>query len=313
VSTHSSYSTPRYSTPRGLSLGKENYWTVATEMRLSTDHVLGPVVLTENRDGSLSAGAETHNSYSHYIHRKDQPTNPALHMWRDYGGMNEPGKRRRYFIGEATERSLPELVEALNARNAALRSEDPWVDQFGSGVLVVAQSERWREAVSTALLGDWALPLAREGHLTVEALSNLRAEARAIHRQLVPLWRRRTRHSRVVSLDAPMGDDISLYDVVAAERGLLDPSEMLAGLAIDDPRLRALLRVLREDELKMVITRALDGLTWTEAAQAAAASDPINDGERVRRKVKRLVDEQNRRREQSSGRWLPAKRRGRQP
>lgn len=34
---------------------------------------------------------------------------------------------------------------------------------------------------------------------------------------LQPLWRRRTRHGRVLSLDAALGDGLSLHDLIAAD------------------------------------------------------------------------------------------------
>ena len=47
------------------------------------------------------------------------------------------------------------------------------------------------------------------------AVGVLKAEAQLLHPQLVPLWRRRTRHGRVLSLDAALEDGLSLYDLVA--------------------------------------------------------------------------------------------------
>ncbi|MET9387948.1 hypothetical protein ABZY09_44915 [Streptomyces sp. NPDC002928] len=101
-----------------------------------------------------------------------------------------------------------------------------------------------------------------------------------MHRQLVPVWRRRTRHGRVLSLDADLGGGLSLYDLV------LDDVDLLAHTAGG----------VYEDERRVVFAYADgQGITWTEAAAAAGATDPDAFGERVRRKAKRLAIEQARR------------------
>ncbi|MCX4564650.1 hypothetical protein OHA02_52180 [Streptomyces phaeochromogenes] len=167
------------------------------------------------------------------------------------------------------------------------------VDRFTAEVLVLPRSERWREAVSTAALGSWCDPLLHTGHLPATALGALKAEARAVHRQLVPVWRRRTRHGRVLSLDAMLGDGLSLYDVVASDVDLLAHT---AGGVFEDERLDTVLRGLDPAERQVVFAYADgEGTTWAEAAAAAGATDPDAFGERVRRKAKRLAAEQRRR------------------
>ncbi|WP_333738216.1 hypothetical protein [Streptomyces sp. IBSBF 2806] len=162
--------------------------------------------------------------------------------------------------------------------------------------LVLPQSPRWREAISTALLGPWFDPLMANGYLPPTAFGELRAEARTLHRQLVPIWRRRTRHGRVLSLDAALGNGLSLYDLVAADVDLLAHT---AGGVSEDGRLDAVLRGLSPKERQVVYAYAEGGGTsWTEAATAAGASEPEAFGERVRRKVKRLAAEQARRSDQ---------------
>lgn len=82
-------------------------------------------------------------------------------------------------------------------------------------LLCLPVSERWREAVSTALLGDWINPLFRGQLLKPdEVVGQLRAEAREFHRQAVPLWRRRSHGRRVLLLDMPMGENVTLSAVV---------------------------------------------------------------------------------------------------
>ncbi|MCX5256716.1 hypothetical protein OOK27_21685 [Streptomyces canus] len=163
---------------------------------------------------------------------------------------------------------------------------------FVSSCLVVPRSERWDEAVATALCGSWSDVLWETGHLPSTALGMLRAEARNIHRQLVPLWRRRTRRGRVLSLDADLGG-LSLYDLVAADIDLL--AHTGSGV-FEDERLNRVLRSLDPAERAVVYAYAEgEGATWTEAAAAARATDPEAFGERVRRKAKRLAGEQERR------------------
>jgi hypothetical protein len=206
-------------------------------------------------------------------------------------------------MGDLTRQ--PELVQALKLRgqiSGALETlldirdsiAPETVDRFASRVLVVPRSERWREAVTTASLGSWCEPFFDTGHLSATALGAFKAEARAVHRQLVPVWRRRTRHGSVLSLDADLGDGLSLYDLVAADVDLLAHT---AGGVFDDERLNTVLRGLSPDERRVVSAYAEGaGTTWTEAATAAGGvTEPEAFGERVRRKAKRLAAEQRRR------------------
>ncbi|GEB57170.1 hypothetical protein [Streptomyces gardneri] len=192
-------------------------------------------------------------------------------------------------------KSLRDLEVALHVRTVACtQSVEPSViDGLALKWLALPVSDRWREAVSTALVGNWVAPLEEEGRLHVSALGALRADARAIHRHLVPVWRRRTRHGRVLSLDAVLGDGLSLYDLVAADVDLLS---RVAGGIYEDERLNTVLRGLDPAEQQVVFAyAAADGTTWTEAAAAVGATDPNTFGERVRRKAKRLAAEQRRR------------------
>jgi hypothetical protein len=168
---------------------------------------------------------------------------------------------------------------------------DALLGLIASKVLVMPCSERWREAVSTAVMGAWCDPMWDSGYLPVTALGALRAEARSVHRQLMPVWRRRNRHGRVLSLDADL-DGLSLYDLVAAD---IEITHATGGIFEDD-RLNRLLSGLDPVERQVVFAYAEgEGTTWTEAAAAAGAVDPVAFGDRVRRKVKRLAGEQRRR------------------
>ncbi|MFJ9083875.1 hypothetical protein ACIRL3_15755 [Streptomyces sp. NPDC102384] len=185
------------------------------------------------------------------------------------------------------------MIEYIEGGSAGPTAHDSTYDLLSRDVLALPCSQRWRTAVSTALVGDWSAPLWQEGLLTSRAIGTLRAEARMVHRQLVPLWRRRTRHGRVLSLDAALGDGLSLHDLVAADTDLL--GRIPAGV-FEDGRLNTVLRGLSSTERQVVFAYAAgEGATWTEAAAVAGATDPVAFGEHVRRRAKRLAKEQARR------------------
>ncbi|MGW6360302.1 hypothetical protein ACWFR5_35345 [Streptomyces sp. NPDC055092] len=174
--------------------------------------------------------------------------------------------------------------------------------------LALPQAGLWREAVSTAVIGDWGDRLRSDEHgvLGRAFACYLRAEAQAFHRQLKPLWRRRTQRSRVLLLDTPMGDGLSLHDLVS---GSPDTQTLALGTDVADQRLAALLRYLTPEEGAVVMAWAHPAVaTWADAALYANAANPARLGERVRRKTGRWVAEQQRRREQKqsvqpSGLW----------
>jgi len=187
----------------------------------------------------------------------------------------------------------PDLVKAVWAREAAANGDDDAIDGFASRVLVLRQGGRWREAVSTALLGDWALPLDTPDGLHISAVAALRAESLTIHRQLTPLWRRRVNRSRVLLLDTPLGEGITLYDLVVASPCSQTPTP---GAGPDDVRLLSVLAALQPAERAVALAWAHPAVaTWTEAALVAGATDPVALGERVRRKLKRLGERQTER------------------
>ncbi|MFG3274903.1 hypothetical protein [Streptomyces luteogriseus] len=234
-----------------------------------------------------------------------------LHVTPTNDGITR-GRERGSLLGDLTRQ--PELVQALKLRGKASGSLEnlfeirggiapETVDRFASRVLVVPRSERWREAVTTASLGSWCEPFFDTGHLSATALGALKAEARAVHRQLVPIWRRRTRHGRMLSLDADLSDGLSLYDLVAADVCFLSHT---VGGVFEDERLNVVLRGLNEIERQVVFAYAEgEGTTWVEAAASAGADDPEAFGERVRRKAKRLAAEHTRRMAQRRGKALP--------
>ncbi|MFD7533788.1 hypothetical protein ACFV8E_40330 [Streptomyces sp. NPDC059849] len=180
----------------------------------------------------------------------------------------------------------------------ACEVQEGFLDSLAAKTLLLPRSDRWREAISTALFGGWSAPLWSEGFLPPAAAGALKAEARLLHRQLVPVWRRRTRHGRVLSLDAILGDGLALYDLVAADVDLL---QRVGRGVFEDERLNAVMRGLAPAERQVVFAYAEgEGTTWAEAAAFTDATDPSAFGDRVRRKARRLAAEQRRRLAQRS-------------
>ncbi|MFJ2163595.1 hypothetical protein [Streptomyces sp. NPDC087856] len=185
------------------------------------------------------------------------------------------------------------LLWAMLWRRSIVRPTHGTLLQPAARDLVLPYGPQWKEAISTTLLGPWCDSLDSTVHLPGTTVGALRAEARTRHRQAVPLWRRRTRHGRLLSLDANLGDGLSLYDLVAADLDLL--AHLTDGVFEDD-RLNVVLCGLNSAERQVLFAYAEgEGTTWTEAATVTGAADPAAFGERVRRKAKRLGAEQARR------------------
>ncbi|MEW2297070.1 hypothetical protein ABZ719_30955 [Streptomyces sp. NPDC006743] len=157
----------------------------------------------------------------------------------------------------------------------------------------------WNEAVSTALLGDWASPLSECAALGPADLEKLRYDIRAVHRHMTPLWRRRTYGGRrVLLLETQCGESLTLRDLLS---GKTCPEDPLLDLIPGDRRLARILTTLEPGEREVVLALGLRGVeTWSEAAEYVGAVDPRTLGERVRRKVRRLVAEHRRRDTQQS-------------
>ncbi|MFE1775992.1 hypothetical protein [Streptomyces sp. NPDC059008] len=164
----------------------------------------------------------------------------------------------------------------------------------GSGVDGFAQGRDWLEPLGEGLRIKWLEPLAaEEGRLNEASLVRLRTDAFAVHRQLIPLWRRRTRHGRVLLLNTPIGDGLTLQDVATESS---EPADALVTTEPEDARLGKLVRALLPAERAVALAWARPGVrTWADAAQEAGADEPARFGEHVRRKVRRLVAEQERR------------------
>ena len=180
---------------------------------------------------------------------------------------------------------VPEVVQALNAREAALVGDQAAVRAYTSKAL--GRWSGWREPISTALLGEWADPLYDAGRLSPSALDLLLAEASVINRQLTPLWNRMANREYVRLLDAPLSNGMTLHDVLSGE-----PAMDLAFEGFEDPRLIEILETLSTDERAVVMCRSRRGITsWPEAAMAAGVPETqvVAVANQVRRKVKRLA------------------------
>ncbi|MFC8784933.1 hypothetical protein [Streptomyces nigra] len=199
--------------------------------------------------------------------KADLPANPTIES--GFRALNIP---------------VPGVIQALSAREAALAGDGPTIHSFTSEVL--GRWRGWNEPVSTALLGNWADPLYDQGHLTPEALDKLMSEAKVIHRQLTPIWDHKVKQSRLLLLDTPLGDGLTLYDLVCGQASVGPGLE--AGF--EDSRLIEILKALSPAERAVTLALGARGVTtWVEAAMAAGAAEPERQGEKVRRKVKRLA------------------------
>ncbi|MFB7277184.1 hypothetical protein ACFCZV_08750 [Streptomyces hydrogenans] len=187
-----------------------------------------------------------------------------------------------------------DLLWAFDAVRAARNDDAGEIDRFSSRALGLRQGPKWREAVSTALLSRWEVRV-MNAPVDISLLAELRTEAKAIHRQLTPLWKRKVRGSRLRLLDALMSHETSmtLYDVLAGSPA----RDLLNGAVPDDPRIASVLSCLDPVEHAVALAWAEQPTgSWAEAAVDVISMDPVRFagldpaalGERVRRKLKRL-------------------------
>ncbi|MER7813728.1 hypothetical protein ABZ714_30825 [Streptomyces sp. NPDC006798] len=181
------------------------------------------------------------------------------------------------------------MAQAVKARRALRKGDLAIVEAF-TAELGGRRGTGWPEAVSTALAGPWSDPLRLHGRLPLTAWDDLVADARRIYRQMLPLWKRRTSGARLLLLDTPLGDGASLYDLIRQHPSR--PSFYTDSWT--DSRIDAVLQVLRPQERTVVLAWAMPGIqTWADAAWVTGAQEADAAGERVRRKVRRIVRNQS--------------------
>ena len=192
---------------------------------------------------------------------------------------------------------------ALDARDAVIHGDKAHVAVFVKRWLRLKPTPDMVEAVSMALLDpgwDEAVP-----DDPTPLISDLRKRTERAKRNLAPIWKTQINHQKIGLLGAPLrtrrgaSGAVSAWDAPETLQDVLaDPSTpedlVISRVGLDD-RLGPILNMLKPDELGVVRAYAgCDGLTWAQAATMAGEAEPA--GERVRRKLKRLRDEQERRR-----------------
>ncbi|MFV8233962.1 hypothetical protein [Mycolicibacterium fortuitum] len=188
------------------------------------------------------------------------------------------------------------LRMALSAKRAVMRGDIDAVKRFlcdwlgftakhvtpdlvGSASLVLLDEPAWLPDDSLALDYD-PIPTLRK--LTL-------AEHRNCTRMITDP-RRRANHQPVISLNKPItttgsdsGSPTSLLELVAAKP---QPELVAANDDIRDPRVLRVLAKLTDRERRIAEEQGHVGTTWAEAAVACGGTP--DEGEKVRRKVKRL-------------------------
>lgn len=186
------------------------------------------------------------------------------------------------------------LRMALAAKRAVLRGDIDVVKRFlcdwlgftaelvtpdlvGSASLVLLDEPAW--------LPDELLALDYDPRPTLRKLTL--AEHRNCTRMITDP-RRRANHQPVISLNKPIakadsGSSTSLLELVAAKP---QPELVAANDDISDPRVLRVLAKLTDRERRIAEEQGHVGTTWAEAAVACGGTS--DEGEKVRRKVKRL-------------------------
>ncbi|MFJ6384651.1 hypothetical protein ACIQI7_32175 [Kitasatospora sp. NPDC092039] len=192
------------------------------------------------------------------------------------------------------------LLAALSARWAAIEGDHATVDNFTRDILGHTRPERWRDAVTSMLLGDWVDRLG--SYLTdPELLEILRANTAAERRRWTPLWDRKTggfrwrgpngvvrerSAERVWLLETPNRDGVTLRDVLP-DRAAADALTLDRCLA--NRRIDAVFRSLDAMEASVASLWAIRKGSWADAALDLGLAAEV--GDRVRRKLSRIGDQ----------------------
>ena len=195
---------------------------------------------------------------------------------------------------------------ALDARDAVVHGDKARVAVFIGRWLHLKPTPAMVEAVSMALLEEgWDDTVPDDPD---PLLGDLRKRTKRTKRNLRPVWETQISHQRIGLLGDPLRTRRGASGAVArpdAPKTLLDvladprtPEDLVIARLGHDDRLGPILSMLKADERGVVDAYAGgDGLSWAEAACMAGAAEPAAVGERVRRKLKRLGAEQQRRRD----------------
>ncbi|MER7047322.1 hypothetical protein [Streptomyces jumonjinensis] len=182
------------------------------------------------------------------------------------------------------------VLSALEGLEAAVRGQNDVIDHVAHNTLGIpsGKAASWREAVSTALLGDW-VPILNEANADLLVPKYLRQEVARVHRDLQPLWERKVRGRRVEMLGKPVTEGLTLQDVAADGS---EPDQGILRVTIDNPRILEVLGALDPDEREVALAWARGGASvrnWGDAARLVGAARPDDFGERVRRKLKYIA------------------------
>ncbi len=188
-------------------------------------------------------------------------------------------------------------LAAIRARTAVVHGDYGPVRDFIRTWLDLPVTRRRLEAVSAALLEEgWDTDLTVDDCETL--LADLRRRAARQARVLWPIWETQLNHRPVGMLDQPVSTDATTICAIA---DLIPDPGTTEGLALaadwgQERVLRQVLSKLKPEERTITeIYAEQSDLTWAQAASVAGAANPSAIGERVRRKLKRLGAEHNRR------------------
>ncbi|MFD3836731.1 hypothetical protein ACFWWC_10780 [Streptomyces sp. NPDC058642] len=171
---------------------------------------------------------------------------------------------------------------ALIARNAAIEGDSDTVDAFSRKVLGLKHPARWREAVETALLGDWVAMLGTGTATKPYVHDLLQRHADVQHRYLQPVWEGKIKGEHTVLLAQPVDEARTIADLLVDYR---TPEQDLLSKE-RDIRVSKVLKHLSADELAMALAWAEHGDPWPVVATELSRERKF--GERVRCKLSRL-------------------------